>query len=66
TNMGKTNIIIGYNWLNQHNPDVDWWTGQILFNQCPHSCYNWRSTKPQTKFTPRWQSPLDHKILSKK
>jgi len=32
TNMGKTDIIIGFDWLCKHNPMVDWCTGHIVFN----------------------------------
>jgi predicted aspartyl protease len=35
TNTGKTDIIVGYNWLHLHNPSVDWKTGTLKFNRCP-------------------------------
>jgi len=36
--MGKTDIIISFDWLHKHNPMVDWHTGHIVFNRCPTSC----------------------------
>ena len=38
TNTGKTDLIIGYNWLLTHNPTVDWRTGKLTFNRCPAEC----------------------------
>ena len=35
TNTRKTDIIIGFNWLQKHNPNVDWKTGSITFDWCP-------------------------------
>jgi hypothetical protein len=38
TNTGKTDLIIGYTWLREHNPSVDWKTGKLTFNRCPPEC----------------------------
>ena len=38
TNTGKTDLIIGYDWLRKHNPTVDWRTGKLTFNRCPAEC----------------------------
>lgn len=38
TNLGKSKVFIGYEWLKQHNPTVDWRTGQITFTNCPEEC----------------------------
>ena len=32
TNTGKTNIIIGFNWLQKHNPNINWKMGSITLN----------------------------------
>jgi hypothetical protein len=37
-NLGKTNLIIGYNWLHKHNPSIDWKTGKVKMNCCPREC----------------------------
>jgi len=36
--LGKSTIIIGYTWLEKHNPTVDWKTGDIKFTRCPREC----------------------------
>jgi aspartyl protease len=31
TGLGKQKIILGFPWLNQHNPDINWKTGEFLW-----------------------------------
>ena len=38
TNLGKNSLILGYTWLQKHNPSIDWQTGMIKFTRCPRSC----------------------------
>ena len=38
TNLGKNSLILGYTWLQKHNPSIDWQTGVIKFTRCPRSC----------------------------
>ena len=38
TNLGKNLLILGYTWLQKHNPTIDWQTGVIKFTRCPRSC----------------------------
>ena len=40
TNLASSNIFLGHDWLERHNPDIDWKAGQITFNQCPEHCDN--------------------------
>ena len=35
TNLGKNSLILGYTWLQKHNPSIDWQTGVIKFTRCP-------------------------------
>ena len=35
TNLGKNSLILGYTWLQKHNPMIDWQTGMIKFTRCP-------------------------------
>jgi len=37
--LGKSTVIIGYTWLQKHNPTIDWKTGDIKFTRCPRE-YN--------------------------
>ena len=39
TNLGKNSLILGYMWLQNHNPVIDWQAGSVKFTQCPHSCH---------------------------
>ena len=39
TNLGKHKMILGYPWLWDHNPEVDWQTQQVTLNQCPAKCH---------------------------
>ena len=36
--LGKSTVIIGYTWLQKHNPDINWKTGDINFTRCPREC----------------------------
>ena len=34
TGLGKQKVILGFTWLNKHNPDINWKTGRINWKQC--------------------------------
>ena len=36
-------MILGYPWLWDHNPEVDWRTQQVILNQCPAKCHTCRA-----------------------
>ena len=36
--LGKVNLMIGFTWLQKHNPEIDWLTGEITFSRCPKEC----------------------------
>ena len=36
--LGKVNLIIGFTWLQKHNPEINWLTGEITFSHCPKEC----------------------------
>jgi len=38
SSLGKQNMILGYTWLKDHNPEVDWQTGEVQMNRCPPQC----------------------------
>src|SRR5918992_5283449 len=38
TNLGKQDMILGLTWLREHNPEVDWETGEIKMSCCPQKC----------------------------
>ena len=36
--LGKQNLILGYNWLKDHNPKIDWEKGKVEITHCPLCC----------------------------
>jgi len=36
--LGKQSLILGYNWLKDHNPKVDWEKGEVEMTYCPLRC----------------------------
>ena len=38
TNLGKQNMIMGHTWLQKHNPNINWVTGDIKMSHCSGKC----------------------------
>jgi hypothetical protein len=38
TRLGKQSLILGYNWLRNHNPEINWQTKDIKMSRCPVQC----------------------------
>ena len=38
TSLGRVPIIVGHTWLVQHNPEIDWTTGEVTMSRCPNEC----------------------------
>ena len=36
--LGKRDVILGYPWLRQHNPEVNWQTQEVKLSRCPNRC----------------------------
>jgi hypothetical protein len=36
--LGKQSLILGYNWLCNHNPEINWQTKDIKMSRCPVQC----------------------------
>jgi len=36
--LGKQNLILGYNWLKNHNPKINWEKGEVEMTRCPLRC----------------------------
>ena len=39
SNLGRQNLILGFTWLREHNPEVDWRTGDVKMSRCPQHCH---------------------------
>jgi len=35
TGIGQMTIILGYMWLMEHNPEIDWHTREVTMTHCP-------------------------------
>jgi len=44
--LGKQSLILGYNWLKDHNPKVDWKKGEVEMTRCPLRCEGGRAVMP--------------------
>ncbi|KAL5482964.1 hypothetical protein ACEPAI_9559 [Sanghuangporus weigelae] len=38
TLLASSNIFLGHDWLQKHNPEIDWKIGKINFTCCPDEC----------------------------
>jgi hypothetical protein len=38
TRLGKQSLILGYNWLRNHNPEINWQTKDVKMSCCPLQC----------------------------
>jgi len=36
--LGKQSLILGYDWLKDHNPRIDWEKGEVKMTRCPLRC----------------------------
>jgi len=39
TNIGQNKILLGTDWLREHNPSIDWGAKTIKFDCCPPYCH---------------------------
>jgi len=48
--LGKQSLILGYDWLKDHNPKIDWEKGEVEMTHCPLWCEGRRALrKEQTR-----------------
>jgi len=48
--LGKQSLILGYDWLKDHNPKIDWEKGEVEMTCCPLHCEGGRALrKEQTR-----------------
>ena len=38
SSVGHKAIVLGHTWLAEHNPDINWRTGEVKLTQCPDYC----------------------------
>ena len=42
TSLGSQALILGYTWLAEHNPEIDWQTHKVRMSRCPAKCQTCR------------------------
>jgi len=47
SNLGKQSMILGYTWLKDHNPEVNWQTGEVQMNRCSPRCEGCRAIRKE-------------------
>jgi len=45
--LGKQSLILGYNWLKDHNPKIDWEKGEVEMTHCPLRCEGGRALRKE-------------------
>jgi len=45
--LGKQSLILGYNWLKDHNPKVDWEKEEVEMTHCPLRCEGGRALQKE-------------------
>jgi len=43
--LGKQNMILGYDWLKDHNPKIDWEKKEVEMTRCPLCCEGGRALR---------------------
>jgi hypothetical protein len=43
TSLGKQNMILGFTWLCEHNPEIDWQTKEVRMSRCLPQCSTCRA-----------------------
>ena len=57
SNLGKSDIFLGHDWLKHHNPTVDWFKKTLKFDHCPGLCYQRKmGEEPESEESVEWES----------
>jgi hypothetical protein len=43
TSLGKQSMILGFTWLREHNPKINWQTKEVRMSRCPPHCSTCRA-----------------------
>ena len=49
TSLGRQNVILGFTWLEEHNPDINWQTQEVVMNRCPDRCKQCRKDEEEER-----------------
>jgi len=56
SSLGRQNMILGYTWLKDHNPEVNWQTGEVQMNRCPPRCKGCRVIQKEQALQKRMET----------
>jgi len=45
--LGKQSLILGYDWLKDHNPKINWEKGEVEMTRCPLRCEGGRALRKE-------------------
>ena len=63
--LGKTDIFLGHDWLQYHNPAVDWKKQEMKFSRCPGTCWDRSHVKePEDEMDPMEPLAEGEKLLA--
>jgi len=48
TKLGSQSILLGFNWLCEHNPKINWATKTVKMMRCPKRCCQTCQLKAKT------------------
>jgi hypothetical protein len=40
TGLSRQSLILGHSWLQKHNPEIDWVTGDVKMSRCSARCFS--------------------------
>jgi len=49
TGLGKQKLILGHSWLQKHNLEINWVTGEVKMSRCPPRCRSGCRDKAQVE-----------------
>ena len=49
TKLGNQDMILGYTWLEEHNPEINWRTKEVEMTRCPSQCDSCRTKRKEEK-----------------
>src|ERR1700733_1281847 len=64
TKLGNQDMILGYTWLEEHNPEINWRTKEVEMTRCPSQCDSCRSKKKEEKKALRKEEERIHTCRS--
>ena len=61
--LGKQDMFLGHDWLQFHNPEIDWKNEKLKFTRCPQECFpETMALEPEDEMEP--MDPNEDRILA--